>query len=62
MCVAADVKTGIRFTVGAGIISFRHHFQSGSGVHRASYPTGTEDFYLGSHNSVHQERKLPNLT
>jgi hypothetical protein len=38
---------GVRFPAGAGNFFLRHNFQTGSGVHPASYPTDTGDFSLG---------------
>jgi hypothetical protein len=33
---------GVRFAAGAGNFSVRHHVQTSSGAHPASYPMGTE--------------------
>jgi hypothetical protein len=36
-----DRVIGVRFPEGAGNFSLRHHVQTGSGDHPASYPMGT---------------------
>jgi hypothetical protein len=38
---------GVRIQAGAGNFSLRHHVQTGSGDHPASYPIGTEAVSLG---------------
>jgi hypothetical protein len=42
-----DPMTGFRFPEGAGNFSLRHHVQTGSGVHPASYPMGTGSSFTG---------------
>jgi hypothetical protein len=37
----------VRFPAGAGNLSLRHHVQTGSGAHPASYPVGTRDSLPG---------------
>jgi hypothetical protein len=39
--------TGVRFLAGAEIFSLRHRVQTGSGVHPAPYPVGTDGSYPG---------------
>jgi len=36
-----DRMTGVRFLVGSGNFSLRHHVQTGSGAHPSSYAMGT---------------------
>jgi hypothetical protein len=36
-----DWMIGVRIPAGAGNYSLRHHVQTGSGAHLASYPMGT---------------------
>jgi hypothetical protein len=38
---------GVRFPAGAGNFSLRHHVQTGSGAHPASYPMGTGGSFSG---------------
>jgi hypothetical protein len=42
-----DRMIGIRLPVGAGNFSLRHHVQTGSGAHPASYPMSTGVLSLG---------------
>jgi hypothetical protein len=42
-----DRMIGVRFPAGAGNVFLRHHVQTGSGAHSASYPMGTECFSPG---------------
>jgi hypothetical protein len=43
-----DGMFGVRFQVEAGNFSLRHHFQTGSAAHLASYPVGTRGSFPGS--------------
>jgi len=42
-----DRMIGVRIPVGAGNFSLRHHVETGSGAHPASYPMGTRGFFTG---------------
>jgi hypothetical protein len=42
-----DRMIGVRFSAGAGNFFLRHHVQTGSGKHEASYPTGRRDSFPG---------------
>jgi hypothetical protein len=42
-----DRMNGIRFPAGPGNISLRHHVQTGSGTHPASYPMGNRGSFRG---------------
>jgi hypothetical protein len=42
-----DRGSRVRFLVGAGNFSLRHHVQNGSGDHPASYPMGTRGSFPG---------------
>jgi hypothetical protein len=42
-----DRMIGVRFPAGAGSFSLRHHVQTDSGAHPASYPIGTRSSFLG---------------
>jgi hypothetical protein len=42
-----DRGSRVRFPAGAGNFSLHYRIQSGSGVHPASYPMGTEGFFPG---------------
>jgi hypothetical protein len=42
-----DRMIGVRVPAGAGNFSLRHRVQTSTGVHPASYPMGTEDFFSG---------------
>jgi hypothetical protein len=42
-----DRMMGVRLPAGAGNFSLRHHVQTGSGTHPASYPMGTRDSFSG---------------
>jgi len=42
-----DRMIGVRFPAGAGNFSLRHHVQTGSGAHPASYPMGTGGCFPG---------------
>jgi hypothetical protein len=43
-----DRMIGVQFPAGAGYFSLRHHVQTGSGVHPASYLIGTWGSFPGS--------------
>jgi hypothetical protein len=52
--------TGVRFPVGAGIISLRHRVQTGSEAHPASYPVGIGVFSPGIKRSGREaDQSLP---
>jgi hypothetical protein len=42
-----DRMMGVRFPVGTGNLSFRHHVQTGFGSYLASYPVGTGNSFPG---------------
>jgi hypothetical protein len=42
-----DRNIGVRFMAGAGNFSLRHHVQTGSGAHPASYPMGPGSSFRG---------------
>jgi hypothetical protein len=42
-----DGWAGVRVPAGAGNFSLHHRVQTGSGVHKASYPMGTGGFFPG---------------
>jgi hypothetical protein len=42
-----DRMIWVRFSPMTGNFSLRHHVQTGSGAHSASYPMGTGDLSLG---------------
>jgi len=44
---ATGWTTGVRFPAGAGIFSFLHRVQSGSGAHPASYSMCTRGSFTG---------------
>jgi hypothetical protein len=42
-----DRMIGVQFPAGAGNFSLRHHVQTASGAHPASYPKGTVRSFSG---------------